>query len=290
MFYEIQGLFTRKFIIAIFIVIGLIIFFIHENNSIGITKYKYVNSKLPKGFNSYKIIQISDLHNKNYNGKLTEKIKETNPDIIVITGDLIDRRNTKIDVAIKLIKKINTIAPIYYVSGNHEQLSGKYNELKKELEKLNVGIIDNSYITLSKNKNKDKIGLMGIADPSILQSEKNYLFADNSQYVKNSIAKLLEEADTDFNILLSHRPEQFNIYKDMNMDLVFSGHAHGGQIRLPIVGGLVAPNQGLLPKYTQGVYTSDSTSMVVSRGLGNSIFPFRVFNPPELVMVTFTKE
>lgn len=278
----------KNLIIALFIFIGLIIFFIWQNNAVGITKYEYINSKIPKGFDSYKIIQISDLHNKNYHGRLSEKIRKVNPDIIIITGDLIDRRNTKIDIATEFLQQIATIAPIYYVSGNHEQLSGKYNELKKELENLNVNIIDNSYITL--NKSKDEIGLMGIADPSIMQSEKNYLWSNNSEYMRNSISKLFEDIDTDFNILLSHRPEQFSIYKEMNVDIVFSGHAHGGQIRIPFVGGLIAPNQGLFPKYTQGIYSDDSTSMVVSRGLGNSVFPLRVFNPPELVVVTLKKE
>jgi uncharacterized protein len=278
----------RNLIIALFIFIGLIIFFIWQNNAVGITKYEYINSKIPKGFDSYKIIQISDLHNKNYHGRLAEKIREINPDIIVITGDLIDRRNTKIDIATEFVQQITTIAPIYYVSGNHEQLSGRYDELKKELENLNVKFIDNSYVTL--NKNGDEIGLMGIADPTIMQSEGTYLWSNSSEYVKNSISKLLEDIDTDFNILLSHRPEQFNIYKNMNVDIVFSGHAHGGQIIIPFVGGLIAPNQGIFPKYTQGIYSDDSTSMVVSRGLGNSVFPLRVFNPPELVVVTLKKE
>jgi predicted MPP superfamily phosphohydrolase len=278
----------RNLIISLFILIGLIIFFTWQNNAVGITKYEYINSKIPKGFDSYKVIQISDLHNKNYRGRLSKKIREVNPDVIVITGDLIDRRNTRIDIATEFVHQIAMIAPIYYVSGNHEQLSGKYDELKKALENLNVKIIENSYVTL--NKNGDEIGLMGIADPAIMQSEGTYLWSNSSEYVKNSISKLLEDIETDFNILLSHRPEQFNIYKDMNVDIVFSGHAHGGQIIIPFVGGLIAPNQGLFPKYTQGIYSDESTSMVVSRGLGNSVFPLRVFNPPELVVVTLKKE
>ena len=130
---------------------------------------------------------------------------------------------------------------------------------------------------------------MGIADPTINQSEGDYLFNDNSEYVKSSITDLYKNIDTDFNILLSHRPEQFSVYKEMNVDLVFSGHAHGGQIRIPFIGGIIAPNQGLFPKYTEGIYNDGETSMVVSRGLGNSLFPFRVFNRPELIVITLRK-
>lgn len=201
---------------------------------------------------------------------------------------MIDRRNTRIDIATEFVQQIVKIAPVYYVSGNHEQLSGKYGVLKEKLEKLNVQIIDNSYMTLSKGG--DEIGLMSIADPAIQQNEGTYLWDDSGVYMEKNLKKLFINVDTDFNILLSHRPEQFIVYKDMNVDLVFSGHAHGGQIRIPFIGGLIAPNQGLFPKYTNGIYKNDVTSMVVSRGLGNSIFPFRLFNRPELVVVTLKEQ
>jgi predicted MPP superfamily phosphohydrolase len=104
--------------------------------------------------------------------------------------------------------------------------------------------------------------------------------------VKAKLQELCAGLETDFNILLSHRPELFSVYREMQLDLVFSGHAHGGQIRLPFIGGLIAPNQGFFPQFTQGVHTDHTTAMVVSRGLGNSVFPLRVFNRPELVVVT----
>ncbi|WP_058486519.1 metallophosphoesterase [Defluviitalea phaphyphila] len=275
---------NKKLKLFALILASMGVFFYWQNNDIVITEYDYINSKLPKEFDEYKIVQVSDLHNKNYHGRLVKKIININPNIIVITGDLIDRRNTKIDVALNFIEEINDIAPIYYVSGNHEQLSNKYEFLKEKLEELNVNIMDDYYIELYKNK--DKIGLMGIADPAINQKERDYLFASNSQYIRNSIEKLSDNINTDFNILLSHRPEEFEVYTEMKIDLVFAGHAHGGQIRLPFVGGLFAPHQGLFPKYTNGMYTLDETSMIVSRGLGNSIFPLRIFNRPELVVVT----
>lgn len=267
-----------KFYFIFLIIIGTFTFFIWQNNSIVVTNYEYANSKLPKTFEGYKIVQISDLHNKDFHGRLSKKIQEANPDIIVITGDLMDRRRTRIDVVEEFLREITPIAPIYFVSGNHEQWSDKYIELKEIIKKYKVQIIDNSYMKLSKGDSV--LGLMGIADPAIKQNESDAF------YMKKQLKALFLETNTDFNILLSHRPEQFGIYEAMRVDLVFSGHAHGGQIRIPFIGGLVAPNQGIFPKYTSGIYSKGETSMVVSRGLGNSVFPLRIFNPPEIVVVT----
>lgn len=281
-----QVLFNNFFIIFCLIAV-LVVFCIWENNHVVITNYTYVNSKIPKGFHNYKILQISDLHNKNYHGRLLDKIRKISPDVIVITGDLIDRRRIKINVAVELGEQLVKIAPTYYISGNHEQLSGEYSVLKKRLKQADIQIFDNCHTLL--NKGGIEIGLLGIADPAIQQSEKDYLFKDNSKYMKKSIEEVSKGLNTSFNILLSHRPEQFEVYRDMGVDLVFSGHAHGGQVRLPFAGGLYAPNQGMLPKYTEGIYKEGTTSMVVSRGLGNSIFPLRVFNQPELVVVTLER-
>lgn len=270
--------------ITIFIISILTIFFTWQNNKVVITKHEYKNEKIPNSFNGYRILHISDFHNKNFYGRLTKKVEEINPDIIVITGDLIDRRKTRIDIAMNFIRDIYKIAPIYYVKGNHEMLSDSYNELKYELEKFNVIILDNSYMTL--NKNGEEIGLMGISDPVLVERVGRYLEIDNTLHVEGVIKNLYKDKYTGFNILLSHRPELFNIYRAMKMDLVFSGHAHGGQIRLPFLGGILSPNQGFFPKYSEGMIVEEDTSMVVSRGLGNSLFPFRIFNLPELVVVS----
>lgn len=271
-----------KTIIFIILTI-LVIFLMWQNNFIVLTNYEYKNKKIPKGFNGYKILHISDLHNKNFYGRLTKKIKDINPDVILITGDLIDRRKTRIDIAMEFISEAVEIAPIYYVSGNHEQLSDSYVELKAELKKYNVSILDNGYIAL--NNNEDEIGLMGIADPTIIQSEETHSKEKNTLYAEGVLKKLYKNVYTEFNILLSHRPELFRVYRAMNVDLAFSGHAHGGQIRIPFIGGVLSPNQGFFPKYSEGMIVEGDTSMLVSRGLGNSLFPFRIFNRPELVVV-----
>lgn len=266
----------------------LIIFLAWQNNGIVITKYEYANKKLPEKFNGFKVLHISDLHNKNYGERLINKIKKINPDIIVITGDLIDRRKTIINTAADFIDGIVKIAPTYYVSGNHEQLSKHFDELKTVLHKSNVIIMDNSYATLYKDG--FSIGLIGIADPAINFGKKTYLKENNFSYVRDNITKLIKDINTDFNVLLSHRPELFSVYNELKIDLVFSGHAHGGQIRIPFVGGVLSPNQGFFPKYSEGMHSEGATSIVVSRGLGNSVFPFRIFNRPELVLVTLKSE
>lgn len=277
------GFMKLKYIIIFIFALALSIFLIWQNNNIVITKHNYISSKLPKKFNGFKILHISDLHNKDFYGRLTNIINDINPDIIVITGDLIDRRKTNLDVAKGFIKEIVKIAPTYYVSGNHEQLSNHYIELKEILKNSNVTNVDNRYTTISIEDSE--IGLMGIADPAINRKENNNFVGKNPSYMRSSLDKLNKNINSDFNILLSHRPEQFDVYKEFGLDLVFSGHVHGGQIRIPLIGGILAPDQGFFPKYSQGMHTEGSTSMVVSRGLGNSLFPFRVFNRPEVVVV-----
>jgi hypothetical protein len=277
-----------KIYIALFILSILVIFLVWQNNALVITRYNYINNKIPENLNGFKIVHISDLHNKNFHGKLTSRIKKINPDIIFITGDLIDRRKTNVAMAVKFVKEIVTIAPVYYVSGNHEQLSVNYKELKKELNNLHVIIMDNFYTKI--NIEGSEIGLLGIADPAINQNIKTYSIENNEAYMRNTLNELTHNLKTDFNLLLSHRPEHFEIYKRFNIDLVFSGHAHGGQIRIPFVKGILSPNQGFFPKYSEGMYREGVTSMIVSRGLGNSLFPFRIFNRPELIVVILNKE
>lgn len=278
----------KRYLIIFFVIVGLAVFALWQNNSIVITEIQYSNSKTPDSFDGYRIVQVSDLHNKDFQGRLVEKIWETDADIIVITGDLIDRRKSEINEAIEFVEEIVEIAPVYYVSGNHEQFSEDFDQLKEKLMDLDVELMDDHYIELFMEG--DKIGIMGLADPAERHRDEEYQFIDRSSYVRSKLLDLVEGIDTDFNILLSHRPEDFSVYKEMKVDLTFSGHAHGGQIRIPFVGGLVAPNQGFFPKYTEGIYTEGESSMVVSRGLGNSIIPLRVFNRPELLVLTLRSQ
>lgn len=272
---------------AAIILVGLFAFFKWQNNSISISEIVFKNDIVPEGFLGYKILHISDLHNKEFGSKqnrILSKVEKIDPDIIVITGDLIDSNNTNINVAMELINGAINIAPIYYVSGNHEAWSGSYSDLKSRLENGGVVVLDNQKIEVFNDN--DSIDIIGLSDTSFIESD--WLEYAGNTKTKNLLTTLTEDS-SNFKILLSHRPELFDIYSNSNVNLIFSGHAHGGQIRLPFIGGLIAPNQGFFPKLTEGIHTSNNTSMIISRGLGNSIIPVRIFNRPELIVVTLSK-
>lgn len=271
----------KVILIIITLIIIFSLFFYYENNFLLVTNYKIVDNNIPQEFNNYKIIQISDYHNtknKLLNSKLIKTIKKENPNFIVITGDLIDASKTDINQAINLIKNIN-YKKVFYVAGNHEASTESYKELKELLEENKVTILDNK-IEIIKEKSKE-INLIGIGDPSFYTNE----LINDSDIIKKEIESISYNKDN-YSILLSHRPEQIDKYTEEKINLVLTGHAHGGQIRLPFIGGLVAPNQGLFPKYTNGIHKKDKTTMIISRGIGNSILLLRINNRPELVVIT----
>jgi len=254
----------------------------YENTALQVSNYNIVNNKIPNEFNGYKIVQISDFHNtksKTLTNDLVAEIKSQQPNIIVITGDLIDMNRTDIPIAISFIKEINTIAPIYYVSGNHEATITNYLDFENKLMENAVVILDNKVEKLTIGTSE--INLIGVADPKMAYVD----YSSDSAIVKAELNNIKYD-NNEYSILLSHRPELFNIYVEKEIDLVLSGHAHGGQIRVPFIGGLIAPNQGLFPKYTSGLFERDKTTMIVSRGLGNSILPYRINNRPNLVCIT----
>ena len=264
------------------ILLALIIWMAWGNTALQLNVYTISSDRLPEVFDGYRIAHVSDLHNAELgkdNKKLLDMLREAKPDIISITGDLIDSRHTDIDIALQFTKAAMEIAPCYYVTGNHEARVSEYDELKAGLIEQGVVVLEDATTEISLDG--DTIILVGVNDPSY---QTDYLFGD-SQTVMNGKLQEISAAENEFTILLSHRPELFEIYADNNMDLILSGHAHGGQFRLPFVGGLVAPNQGLFPKYDAGLYTEENTNMIVSRGIGNSILPFRFNNRPEVILI-----
>lgn len=267
------------------ILAGLIIWIAWGNTALELNTYTVSSAKLPEAFDGYRIVHVSDLHNAEIgkeNSRLLEMLQEANPDIIAITGDLVDSRNTDLAIALHFIREAVKIAPVYYVTGNHESRISTYRELKQEMEAAGVTILEDctAEITLSNST----ISLIGIHDPSF---QTDYLFGDAKSVVASKLVNLSSDK---FTILLSHRPELFDTYVEYDMDVVLSGHAHGGQFRLPLIGGLVAPNQGLFPKYDSGLYREENTQMLVSRGIGNSLFPFRIGNRPEVILIELMAE
>lgn len=275
----------KQFFVVTAVIAALALIFaawmIWGNVTVGVTHYSVVSSRLPASFHQYRILILSDLHNAEFgenNSQLIEIAEKENPDMIALTGDLIDSSRTDITIAEKLVKELVKIAPCYYVTGNHEAWIGEqYQELERLLEEQGVTVLHDTSVQLTKGEGS--IQLAGLDDPN---------FTDRDASIQASMlqTKLERMNLTDaYCILLSHRPEAFEVYAGENIDLVLSGHAHGGQFRLPFIGGMVAPNQGLFPKYDAGVYAQGNTTMVVGRGIGNSIIPIRFNNRPEIVSV-----
>lgn len=264
------------------ILLTLIIWTAWGNTALELNTYTITSEKLPEAFNGYRIAHISDLHNAEMgkdNEKLLSMLREAEPDIIAITGDLIDSRDTNIEIALHFAKEAVKIAPCYYVTGNHEARVSEYNDLKEGLNELGVIVLEDEKVEIKQYG--EKIVLLGVDDPSF---QTDYLHGDSVTVMRGNLQELKNE-EYAYTVLLSHRPELFETYVESGVDLVLSGHAHGGQFRLPFVGGLVAPNQGLFPKYETGLYTCNSTNMLVSRGIGNSIIPFRFNNRPEVILI-----
>lgn len=272
------------------IIITLIIIFIMiviQNRNLQVTKLDFESQKLPLEFDGFVICHISDFHNTKFGDNqnvILKKIKQNNPNIIVITGDLIDRRKFNLELAMEFINGAMEISPVYYVSGNHEARSNKYQTIKNELVNAGVTVLDNEMVSVIKQDSS--IDIYGLSDPDFFTSD--YINETNISQLKEKLEEW--SSNKNFKILLSHRPELFDLYSENNMDLIFSGHAHGGQFRLPFIGGLVAPNQGIFPKYTSGFYTNKNSTMFVSRGIGNSIIPLRIFNRPEIAIITLYQQ
>ena len=232
------------------------------------------SQQLPDAFAGYRIAHVSDLHNGELgkgNEKLLTLLRQAEPDMIAITGDLIDSRNTDVEIALAFAAEAVQIAPCYYVTGNHEaRIPAAFRELWQGLTELGVTVLQDESLLLERSG--ETITLIGVDDPGFLGISMD-----------RRLAQLIPLES--FSILLSHRPEYFETYVQSGAELVLSGHAHGGQIRLPFVGAVIAPNQGFFPEYSEGMYTDGGTHMVVSRGIGNSVVPFRFLNPPEVVLV-----
>ena len=274
-------------IASILILTGLIIWTLWGNTALEVNEYQITSDKIPEAFSGFRIAQVSDLHNAEFgegNCKLIGLLSQTDPDMIVLTGDLIDSRQTDIEIALEFAEQAMQISPVYFISGNHEARVREYDDLKMGLVDAGVVVLENQQVQITKEG--EHITLIGVDDPSF---RTDYLFGDAESVIKQATADLQNETDS-FTILLSHRPELFDTYVDSGVDLVFSGHAHGGQFRIPLVGGLVAPNQGFFRKYDAGQFNRENTTMIVSRGVGNSIIPVRFNNRPEIIVVSLIAE
>ena len=277
------------------VILGGVAFYKYETDSLEITKYKIENEKIPKEFDNFKIVQISDLHNKSFgkdNKRLLETIDSQNPDIVVITGDLVEGDNKDFNIALNLIDELLKKYKVYHIIGNHEQKSliKKHKELYKtyfdKLYKKNIVNLDNEKTKVEKDGKYINIyGLIIPLEyyPYFFKNYKN----KNMQLKQDFINNKLGEINIDeYNILLAHTPFFFEDYEKYGVDLVLAGHVHGGIIRLPKVGGLLSPNREFFPKYDFGKYIKNNTTMLLSKGLGGSKVLIRFDCKPEIVSIT----
>lgn len=270
-----------KKLLKLIIFIGVVYLFLYINNNwLVTTDYVHESEKIPASFDGYRITQVTDLHDATFGenqSRLVKKVRATKPDAIFLTGDLVDSRRYDLENSLQAVRQLVEITDVYYVLGNHEVALNLTDEIYTALNELSVHVLPNDAVQLERNG--EHIVIAGVEDPLM------------GKEVGQSIDEALYNMDPDaFKVLLSHRPELFETYVEKEIDLVFTGHAHGGQIRLPFIGGLFAPTQGFMPKYTAGIYEQQETEMIVNRGLGNSLFPYRIFNLPEIYVVELKME
>lgn len=277
---------TRKKLVPVIVIlvlaVAISIWLDWENKALGVTEITVTSEEIPESFSGYRIVHLSDLHNTEFgyeNKNLIKRVKDAQPDIIVMTGDMVDMYRPKIKVALDLAEELVKISPVYFVTGNHDVKAVGREELLAGYEKIGVSVLRNKSVLIERGK--DSMRLMGVDDPKFLDDK---MTGNDRENTKKIIGLMTKNTDG-FEILLAHRPEMIDIYSAFSIELVLSGHAHGGQINLPGKGGMLAPGQGWFPKYYKGLYAVGETQMVVSRGLGNSAFPFRVNNKPEIIVI-----
>ena len=271
--------FRRLAVLAVFLLV-LVFFFRWENTALQIARFDPVFTDLPAGFDGCRIVVLSDLHGAEFgedNQTLFQAVADQSPEYIFYLGDLEDKyRGPEPGYAEAVAAGLTAIAPTYYVTGNHEWAIGDVPELKERLAAQGVTVLSNNFTTLERNG--DTVVLAGIDDPNG--------YADQKQ-PETVAAEVYAAYGDPFWLLLAHRNDRFEEqYSLLGADLVLSGHGHGGIIRLPFTDGLLSTNRTLFPSYTAGLYDKNGSALFVTRGLGNSGPSFRLWNRPEVAVVT----
>jgi len=254
-----------------------------SNFVLQVTRYDAAFTDLPAGFDGCRIVLLSDLHGAAFgeeNEKLFSAVAAEKPDIIALTGDLIDEETPDpLAYAAETAARLSAIAPTYYVTGNHEWAAGNVRELKSALEEHGVTVLSNDCLLWERET--DSIVIAGIDDPNGYADQKT---------PEELTAELYADFGDPFWILLAHRIDRFaSQYSLLGADLVLSGHGHGGIIRLPFTDGLLGTQHNLFPSYTAGLYEENGSALLVSRGLGNVGITFRLFNRPDVAVLTLHK-
>lgn len=269
------------------LILVLIIYIHYENNTIEASYYEIESKKIPSSFNNFKILQLSDLHSKTFNNNneyLIKKIDAEIPDIVVMTGDMINNKDENYKSFSLLASYLSKNYDTYYVFGNHEEDLDYHQKenLKNLLETLNIKTLYNKKISLKRNDGT--INLYGLCFDMIYY-KKPYKFSEDFNVLENK--KLLGNPNINlYNILLAHNPLYFEVYSEWGADVILSGHVHGGIIKIPFLGGLLSPERKFFPKYYSGKYEIKNSKLIVNRGLGNTKIKLRIFNKPEISIIT----
>ena len=267
----------------VFVALGILLF-TATYNALTVQTYDVPSDKLSAD-ESLRIVLLSDLHSASYGYKqsiLIDQVRAQKPDLIALPGDLLDRYRSP-EPAFELVEGLAGIAPMYFVTGNHEiDDSADYirHDAKNVFRSHGVTVLENEWEPITVNGVNLVIG--GLEDPLRTYTENIY------GSWETDVATAMQDVDPDatFNLLLSHRAEEVDTYADLPFDLVLSGHAHGGQVRIPyLLNGLFAPDQGFFPKYAGGLYEHDTFTHVIGRGFNYSFNVPRIFNPPEIVVI-----
>lgn len=281
----------------IFVIPVIILLFAYlyiENNRIVISELNYESEKVPEEFEGFKILQLSDLHSKVFsrdNLSLINMIEEVHPDIIVMTGDMINHDDSNYNAFIKMAEAASGLCNTYFIYGNNEERleDHKKNYLIDELEKRGVYILNDKKVSIERGKSE--IVLYGITMKLSYYKPYKGIHHINIRLTEKEISdKLGAPSSEKVNILLAHNPVYFESYVHWGADLILTGHIHGGIIRLPFLGGLLSPDRSFFPKYFRGKYKYGRGEMVVNCGLGSKKLLPRVFNPPELTVINLSKE
>lgn len=276
------------FFLVIIFILFIFIFLYIQNNKLDITKYSLSSKDIS---NKFTIAQLSDLHSKPFSSVI-EELGKIKPDIIFITGDYINDHGKNINKMLDYGKELVSLAPVYYITGNHERRLDNFDNVMHLLRDIGFNVlldeITDCYI------NENKIQVLGLDENQA--NFEDYKQRKNGTFKYKDMSHLFQKLSTleGYKIVLSHYPENFalvneNNYSQYDFDLQLSGHAHGGQFILPFIGPVYSPGQGLFPKYAKGSY-GERPRLIISRGLGNAEFPFRLFNHPEINIITIEKE
>ena len=279
-------------VVCLFLV--LIISYV-ENRRLTVTRYQIKDALIPKEFNGYHIVQVSDLHNVSFgenNEELIHRIKELQPDIILITGDMIiGRPSEPVDIAVDTVNALSDIAPVYFSMGNHELRASLYTDVYGDMwENFSQSLLPEVHLLLNEktliHKGNDKVWLYGLSLTPQLYKRLIHMPMP-ADYLSSLFGKCNPE---EYHILMAHNPDYFEDYAAWGANLTFSGHVHGGMIYLPLLGGVLSPMIHFFPRYDKGLFTSKNKNMILSGGLGNHTFKFRVNNLPEIVSVVLYQE